>query len=202
MKQILINNEEMQIRVAVVQDGVLQDFFMERTNRDQLVGSIFKGKIKNLEPSLQAAFVDIGCGKNAFLHYWDMLPATQDMLEDGQGDDAENDNEPQKPVVPSPLNSLPTTPQVQNTTHSRKRSRHQRNSTQQLQVAQQQQSAKETPKSEPPKKGFLARILDFFARRRNPEVTEPAAAAAKPAISPFSIPFTISVKSAKMIYYF
>ena len=181
MKQILINNEEMQIRVAVVQDGVLQDFFMERTNRDQLVGSIFKGKIKNLEPSLQAAFVDIGCGKNAFLHYWDMLPATQDMLEDGQGDDAENDNEPQKPVVPSPLNSLPTTPQVQNTTHSRKRSRHQRNATQQLQAAQLQQSAKETPKSEPPKKGFLARILDFFARRRNPEVTEPAAATAKPA---------------------
>ena len=130
MKQILINNEEMQIRVAVVQDGVLQDFFMERTNRDQLVGSIFKGKIKNLEPSLQAAFVDIGCGKNAFLHYWDMLPATQDMLEDGQGDDVENDNDTQKPVVPSPLNSLPTTPQVQNTTHSRKRSKHHRNETQ------------------------------------------------------------------------
>ena len=181
MKQILINNEEMQIRVAVVQDGVLQDFFMERTNRDQLVGSIFKGKIKNLEPSLQAAFVDIGCGKNAFLHYWDMLPATQDMLEDGQGDDVENDNETQKPVVLSPLNSLPTTPQVQNTTHSRKRSKHQRNATQQLQAAQQQQSAKETPKSEPPKKGFLARILDFFARRRNPEVKEPAAVPPKPA---------------------
>ena len=91
MKQILINNEEMQIRVAVVQDGVLQDFFMERTNRDQLVGSIFKGKIKNLEPSLQAAFVDIGCGKNAFLHYWDMLPATQEMLEDG-GDDIDDED--------------------------------------------------------------------------------------------------------------
>ncbi|MBO7619916.1 MAG: hypothetical protein J6T06_05350, partial [Victivallales bacterium] len=144
---------------------------MERKNRDQLVGSIFKGRIKNLEPSLQAAFVDIGCGKNAFLHYWDMLPATQDMLEDGQGDDVENDNDTQKPVVPSPLNSLPTTPQVQNTTHSRKRSKHHRNETQQLQAAQQQQPAKE-----PPKKGFLARILDFFARRRNPEVTKPVAA--------------------------
>ena len=48
MKQILINNEEMQIRVAVVQDGVLQDFFMERTNRDQLVGSIFKGKMAEI----------------------------------------------------------------------------------------------------------------------------------------------------------
>ena len=83
MKQILINDEDLQTRVAVVHDGVLQDFYMERKSRDRLVGSIYKARIKNLEPSLQAAFVDIGCGKNAFLHYWDMLPATQDMLEGG-----------------------------------------------------------------------------------------------------------------------
>ncbi|MBR4124812.1 MAG: Rne/Rng family ribonuclease [Victivallales bacterium] len=88
MKQILINSEELQVRVAVVEDGRLQDFFMERTNKDRIVGSIYKGRIKNLEPSLQAAFVDIGIGKNAFLHYWDMLPATQEMLEgDGETDD-------------------------------------------------------------------------------------------------------------------
>ena len=90
MKQILINSEELQVRVAVVEDGRLQDFFMERTNKDRIVGSIYKGRIKNLEPSLQAAFVDIGIGKNAFLHYWDMLPATQEMLEgDGETDDDE-----------------------------------------------------------------------------------------------------------------
>ena len=94
MKQILINSEELQVRVAVVEDGTLQDFFMERTNKDRIVGSIYKGKIKNLEPSLQAAFVDIGVGKNAFLHYWDMLPATLEKLE-GDGDD---DDEP--PVKP------------------------------------------------------------------------------------------------------
>ncbi len=93
MKQILINSEELQVRVAVVEDGTLQDFFMERTNKDRIVGSIYKGKIKNLEPSLQAAFVDIGVGKNAFLHYWDMLPATLEKLE-GDGDD---DDEPVKP---------------------------------------------------------------------------------------------------------
>lgn len=84
MKQIIINHEELQIRAAVVKDGELEDFFFERTKRDQLVGSIFKGKIRNMEPSLQAAFVDIGVGKNAFLHYWDMIPATEEMLE---GDD-------------------------------------------------------------------------------------------------------------------
>ncbi|MGN0892355.1 MAG: Rne/Rng family ribonuclease [Oligosphaeraceae bacterium] len=94
MKQILINSEELQVRVAVVEDGTLQDFFMERTNKDRIVGSIYKGKIKNLEPSLQAAFVDIGVGKNAFLHYWDMLPATLEKLE-GEGE--EEDEPPVKP---------------------------------------------------------------------------------------------------------
>ena len=81
MKQIIINSEELQTRVAVVNDGVLQDFYMERTARDNVVGSIFRGKIKNMEPSLQAAFVDIGGSRNAFLHYWDMLPASRDTLE-------------------------------------------------------------------------------------------------------------------------
>ncbi len=84
MKQILINSEELQVSVAVVENGELEDFQIERTDRSRLSGSIFKGRIRNLEPSLQAAFVDIGTEKNAFLHYWDMLPATQDMLEGGE----------------------------------------------------------------------------------------------------------------------
>ena len=83
MKQILINCEELQTRVAVVENGRLRDFFIERRDEERLVGSIFQGKIRNLEASLQAAFVDVGAEKNAFLHYWDMLPATQEMLEEG-----------------------------------------------------------------------------------------------------------------------
>ena len=43
-----------------------------------MVGGIYKGRIKNLDPGLKAAFVDIGYSKNAFLHYWDMLPAAAD----------------------------------------------------------------------------------------------------------------------------
>jgi len=43
-----------------------------------MVGGIFKGRIKNLDPGLKAAFVDIGYTKNAFLHYWDMIPAAAD----------------------------------------------------------------------------------------------------------------------------
>lgn len=83
MKQILINSEDLQVSVAVVENGELEDFSIERTDQSRVSGSIYKGRIRNLEPSLQAAFVDIGTEKNAFLHYWDMLPATQDMLEGG-----------------------------------------------------------------------------------------------------------------------
>ena len=145
MKQIIINNEEMQIRVAVVQDGILQDFFMERTNRDRLVGSIFKGRIKNLEPSLQAAFVDIGCGRNAFLHYWDMLPATQDMLEDDSGSEDSNPDASQKPKQQQTVlkQAPPMVPEIQPTP-----------------------SVKEKTAS---KKGFLARILSFFTGSGDPE---------------------------------
>lgn len=106
MKQIIINHEELQTRAAVVQDGVLEDFFFERAQRDRLVGSIFKGKIKNLEPSLQAAFVDIGIGKNVFLHYWDMLPATEDTLEGGDDEHPEVD-EAMEMAVPSPKDFRP-----------------------------------------------------------------------------------------------
>lgn len=84
MKQILINCEGLEHRVAVAEDGKLQEYQIERLDHEKLVGSIFKGKIRNLEASLQAAFVDVGAEKNAFLHYWDMLPASEDMLEDGK----------------------------------------------------------------------------------------------------------------------
>ncbi|MBN2069728.1 MAG: Rne/Rng family ribonuclease [Opitutales bacterium] len=77
-REIIINSEPLEKRVAVLNDGVLEKFEIERVGDDRLVGSIFKGKIQNLEPGLKAAFVDIGMPKNAFLHYWDILPAAAD----------------------------------------------------------------------------------------------------------------------------
>jgi ribonuclease G len=77
-REIIINSEPLEKRVALLEDGVLEKFEMERTGDDRIVGSIFKGKIQNLEPGLKAAFVDIGLPKNAFLHYWDILPAVAD----------------------------------------------------------------------------------------------------------------------------
>jgi ribonuclease G len=74
-KEIIINAESLETRVAIVEKTQLEDFTIERNNVDRLVASIFKGKVRNLEDRLEAAFVEIGIEKNAFLHYWDILPA-------------------------------------------------------------------------------------------------------------------------------
>jgi ribonuclease G len=77
-RELIINAEPLEKRVALLVDGVLDKFEIERVGEDRLVGSIYKGRIQNLENGLKAAFVDIGMPKNAFLHYWDILPAAAD----------------------------------------------------------------------------------------------------------------------------
>jgi ribonuclease G len=78
VKEVIINAEPLETRVAVLEDGKLEEFTVERTNDERLVGSVYKGKVKNLEDGLKAAFVDIGFEKNAFLHYWDIIPNSFD----------------------------------------------------------------------------------------------------------------------------
>lgn len=78
LKEVVINAETLETRVAVLEDGKLEEFNIERTTEERLVGSIFKGKVRNLEDGLKAAFVDIGFEKNAFLHYWDIVPSSFD----------------------------------------------------------------------------------------------------------------------------
>ena len=77
-KEVIINAETLETRVAVSEEGRLEEFNIERTTEERLVGSIFKGKVRNLEDGLKAAFVDIGFEKNAFLHYWDIVPSSFD----------------------------------------------------------------------------------------------------------------------------
>ncbi len=77
-RELVINSEPLEKRVALLMNGVLDRFEIERESDNRMVGGIYKGRIKNLDPGLKAAFVDIGYSKNAFLHYWDMLPAAAD----------------------------------------------------------------------------------------------------------------------------
>jgi len=81
-REILVNVESLETRVAVMENGRLEEYMVEHPEDERLVGCIFKGRVQNLENDLQAAFVDIGLKKNAFLHYWDMTPDTDYFLDE------------------------------------------------------------------------------------------------------------------------
>lgn len=61
-------------RIALVENGVLEELYTERASDDIHVGNIYRGKITNVEPSIQAAFIDFGLGRNGFLHISDLHP--------------------------------------------------------------------------------------------------------------------------------
>ena len=61
-------------RIAILENGQLEELYTERASADNYAGNIYRGKIVNLEPSIQAAFVDFGVGRNGFLHISDVEP--------------------------------------------------------------------------------------------------------------------------------
>jgi len=76
MKQeMLINvSQPEECRIAIVEDNILEELYIERSSQDNYVGNVYKGRVVNLEPSIQAAFVDFGVGRNGFLHISDVEP--------------------------------------------------------------------------------------------------------------------------------
>src|SRR5438874_3637858 len=86
-KEMLINVlQPEECRIAILEDGVLEELYVERTSHESYVGNIYKGRIVNIEPSIQAAFVDFGVGRNGFLHVSDVEPAYYRHLEQRHGD--------------------------------------------------------------------------------------------------------------------
>ena len=85
MKQMLINTKQPEeSRIAVVNNNVLDMIFIERASALGHVGNIYKGKVVNIEPSIQAAFVDIGESRNGFLHVSDVMPVYGNLGKDAQ----------------------------------------------------------------------------------------------------------------------
>ena len=85
-REMLINvSEGEECRVAVVENGVLDELYTERFHLTSHVGNIYKGKIVNIEAGIQAAFIDFGAEKNGFLHISDVHPRYF-----GQKDNVEN----------------------------------------------------------------------------------------------------------------
>src|SRR3954466_9896995 len=74
-KEMLINvSEGEECRIALVEDGRLEELYMERTSSTSHVGNVYKGRVTNVEAWIQAAFVDFGLGRNGFLHISDLMP--------------------------------------------------------------------------------------------------------------------------------
>ena len=79
VRKILINAVEPQeIRIGILEDGRLDQLYYERAAEKKYLGNIYKGRVVNVEPSIQAAFVDIGIGRNGFLHVSDVLGIYKD----------------------------------------------------------------------------------------------------------------------------
>ena len=74
-KEMMINTVEgHECRIAVVEDGVMEELYIERVSSASRVGNIYKGRVTNVEAAIQAAFIDFGMGKNGFLHISDLNP--------------------------------------------------------------------------------------------------------------------------------
>jgi ribonuclease G len=73
-EEILINVTAREVRAAVVENGALQEVFIERNSRRGLTGNIYKGRVMRVLPGMQAAFIDIGLPRTGFLHASDVQP--------------------------------------------------------------------------------------------------------------------------------
>ena len=85
-EELLVNVTPRETRVAVVENGMLQELHIERGSQRGVVGNIYKGKVQRVMPGMQAAFVDIGLERAAFLHANDIFRSTQ--LDAGESEDA------------------------------------------------------------------------------------------------------------------
>ena len=87
MKRILVDSLDYGARIGIVEDGVLMELIYERKNSMPIIGNVYIGKIVNVLPGMQAAFVDIGREKNAFLYYGDQKDEKGNIIKPKAGED-------------------------------------------------------------------------------------------------------------------
>jgi ribonuclease G len=91
--EILINVTPQETRVAMVENGVLQEVFVERMRSRGIVGNLYKGRVCRVLPGMEAAFVEAGLARTAFLHVSDIAVASS---EEGRGRDRDRDRDPDR----------------------------------------------------------------------------------------------------------
>src|SRR3982750_1770448 len=92
-REILINAAARETRIAILEDGKLVELLVDRPDNRRMVGDIYLGKVDAVLPGIQAAFVDIGAEKSAFLHASDLvIPDENDVDEDDDEEDEGDDD--------------------------------------------------------------------------------------------------------------
>jgi len=81
-EEILINVTPQETRIGIIENGILQEVHIERTNKRGMVGNISKGKVSRVLPGMQSAFIDIGLERTGFLHISDIVDSYHDTYED------------------------------------------------------------------------------------------------------------------------
>ncbi len=89
--EILVNVAPRETRAALLENGSLQEVFIERASRRGLVSNLYKGRVSRVLPGMQAAFLEIGLARTAFLHVADILAPPPDP-----GNDAHDDAAPER----------------------------------------------------------------------------------------------------------
>ena len=115
---LVINASGQETRVALIEQGTISEYYLERKNEKGIVGNIYKGKVVRVLPGMQAAFVDIGLDKAAFLYVGDIVsdpsfPGFSEEMDikagsvEGDPLEAEDLPEPAEEVVPQPGETSP-----------------------------------------------------------------------------------------------
>src|SRR5690606_37883447 len=94
-REIYINAAPRETRVAILEDGQLVELLVDRPDNRRMVGDIYLGKVEAVLPGIQAAFVDIGTEKSAFLHASDLVfPEDEESGDDDEDDEEDDDPDP------------------------------------------------------------------------------------------------------------
>lgn len=80
IRDLVINSTPSGVEIALLEDKLLVELHKEKSNNNYSVGDVYLGKVKKIMPGLNAAFVDVGYEKDAFLHYLDLGPQVQSLL--------------------------------------------------------------------------------------------------------------------------
>src|SRR3954469_6247638 len=96
-REILINAAPRETRIAILEDGKLVELLVDRPDNRRMVGDIYLGRVDAVLPGIQAAFVDIGTEKSAFLHSSDLVRQSADEAEDDDDEDDDDDEADEAP---------------------------------------------------------------------------------------------------------